>query len=63
MELCTPHEKTLRVREILKAVKERSHWAPHSESALKLVIDKGINKYPKVNVRPFENLFNAPANW
>lgn len=25
MELCTPHEKTLRVGEIVKAVKERSH--------------------------------------
>ena len=35
----------------------------HSKSIWGLVINRGINKYPIVNVRPFKNLLNAPANW
>lgn len=35
----------------------------HIKSILELVINKGINKYPKVNVRAFKKLLNAPGNW
>lgn len=35
----------------------------HSKSILELVINKGINKYLEVNVRPFKKVLNAPGKW
>ena len=35
----------------------------HIKSILELVINTDITKYPKVNVRAFKRLLNAPGNW
>lgn len=50
------------MREKTEAVQRREKREMHIKSILELVISKGINKYPKVNVRPFKKLLNAPGN-
>lgn len=69
VELCTTHKKSLREREGLRKRKNkvsaegREEREKHIKSILELVINKGTNKYPKVNVRPFKKLLNASGNW
>lgn len=67
-ELCTTHEKTQKESEGLKerknrgSTEERKKREMHIKSILELVNNKGINKYSKVDVRPFKKLLNTPGN-